>query len=104
MQNAWASNQLTQLMGKLSVPGVPAESVQVCWVEIHFSAALSAVASAGKLGLALHAESQPGSLGLFGLFPAPGLVMFCAYAAMKFRKRPTVISYVSSRKLLMVAG
>jgi hypothetical protein len=63
---------------------------------------VSAAGSAGKL--VFHRLSQPGSFGSFGFFPAPVGIIFCEYAAMNFRNRPTVTSYLSSRKLLTVAG
>jgi hypothetical protein len=61
MQKAKAWNQLTQLIGRLSLPPFSL-SVQVCCVLLHFKpfALVSDAASAGRL-VVFHVASQPGS-------------------------------------------
>jgi hypothetical protein len=88
MQNAYASYQSMQFIGRLSP--LPAMSVHVWRVASHFTNVVSSAALAGRL--AFHAMSQPGSLALLGFLPAPAAVIVCEYAATNFRNLPTVIS------------
>ena len=100
MQNAFATYQSMQFIGLFSF--APALKVHVWAGELHATAVCSAAAVAARL--AFHVVSQPVSLELFGFLPAPDAIMPCEYAATNFLNRPTVISNLSRRKSLTVAG
>jgi hypothetical protein len=95
MQNANASYQLTQLIGKVSLaPGV---SVHDWLAESHLRSATRAACEAGSK--AVHAVFQPVP-GMLRLAPAPAggalAVALSMYALTNFRKRATVTSNSSS--------
>src|ERR1041384_2042840 len=103
MQNAIASNQVMQLIGRFSV--APAVSVHVLYVATsHFNAATNAALSGTRF--TFHAALQPlpvtpacrpePSVGGIACVPIP--------ASTNLRNRPTVTSYLSRRKSPTVAG
>src|ERR1041384_2969132 len=102
MQNAIASYQVMQFIGRCSLAaGV---SVHVWKVGSHLIAAASATVFAARF--AFQATSQP-LAGIFTCAPSPGSGGNACVPLPAFtnaRNRPTDTSYLSSRKLLIVAG
>src|SRR5262249_39911547 len=105
MQNAIARYQSRQLIGRDSL--ALGTSVHVTYGVLHFSEAMRAVVSLGRLPF--HPGSQPPAciMPLRARPPAPaagGLARVPIPDVTNGRNRPTVTSNLSSRNELMVAG
>src|SRR5262245_5456362 len=117
MQNAYASHQFTQLMGRFSRPAGAAVHVLAAPHDVRFAtvgARLPSSAATHPFSCATPASPptsvRPSPPPRCVCLPAPSVGRQpvppspASTALTNWRKRPTVTSYLSSRKSLTVAG
>src|SRR5215831_8837168 len=94
MQKAYASYQVTQLIGRVrSAPCNVSSSARQFWLEPEARAA----AFAGRLPFPLLGQPDPAGAAPAPTFGFPFDLCQSSYAAMNCLKRPTVTSYLSKR-------